>query len=129
VVGDNHILNEHLASPVALSQNTHISANDIAASLLNQLKNSGLTLAPLSLPVDSAASNQRSVMSGQHTTTANKEREKKTNMKAVLIIHIIDIHNICTILSRTHNFEQNFAYTCITIWLCSFNTFIVTMVI
>ena len=54
-VGDNHISNEHLASPVALSQNTHISANDIAASLLNQLKNSGLTLAPLSLPVDSAA--------------------------------------------------------------------------
>jgi len=47
-VGDNHISNEPLASPVALSQNTHISANDIAASLLHQLKNSGLTLAPLS---------------------------------------------------------------------------------
>jgi hypothetical protein len=29
-VGDIHILNEHLASPVALSQNTHFSANDIA---------------------------------------------------------------------------------------------------
>jgi hypothetical protein len=66
-------LNEHLASPVALSQNTHISANDIAASLLNQLKNSGLTLAPLSLPVDTAAQNQRTVMSGQHIPTANSK--------------------------------------------------------
>jgi hypothetical protein len=38
---------------------------------LNQLKNSVLPLAPLSLPVDTAAQNQRTVMSGQHITTAN----------------------------------------------------------
>jgi hypothetical protein len=38
---------------------------------LNLLKNSGLSLAPLSLPVDSAAQNQKTVMSGQHMTIAN----------------------------------------------------------
>lgn len=65
-VGDNHTLTEHLA----LSQNTHISANDIAASLLSQLKNSGLTLAPLPLPVDSAIQNQTPPMSSQPTSPA-----------------------------------------------------------
>ena len=60
-----------LSSPVAFSQNTHISANDIATSLLNQLKNSGLTLSPLLLPFDTTAQSQRTIMPGQHTTNAN----------------------------------------------------------
>jgi hypothetical protein len=64
-------MNEHLSSPIAFSQNTHISANDIATSLLNPLKNSGLTLSPLLLPFDTTAQSQRTIMPGQHTTNAN----------------------------------------------------------
>jgi len=35
-------------------------------------------------------------------------------MKAVLIIHILDIHNIMYNFILHHNFEQNFAYKCMT---------------
>ena len=64
-------MNEHLSSSIAFSQNTHISANDIATSLLNQLNNSGLTLSPLLLPFDTTAESQRTIIRGQHTTNAN----------------------------------------------------------